>query len=86
MKFSEKNSMYVKEFDRYIVEHPDFADNIPNNSLVVMQVDGDDDFNKWAKEAAGKVAEKDQPIVYVTITKFKPVRSRIETLKLERVN
>ena len=27
--------------------------------------------------------EKDNPIVYVTITELKPVRSRIEKLKLE---
>jgi hypothetical protein len=31
------------------------------------------------------VAEKDTPIVYVTITELKPVRSRIEKLKLELV-
>lgn len=81
--FVEKNSMLVKEFDRYVLEHPEFADEIPDNALVVMQIEGDDDFNNWARETARKVAEKETLIVYITITELRPVRSRIEKLKLE---
>jgi hypothetical protein len=84
-KFVEKNSMLVKEFDRYILEHSDFANEIPDNALVVMQIEGDEEFNRWARETAQSVAEKDSPIVYVTITELKPVRSRIEKLKLKLV-
>ncbi|MDR4508590.1 MAG: hypothetical protein MRJ65_10215 [Candidatus Brocadiaceae bacterium] len=84
-RFVEKNSMLVKEFDRYILEHPEFADGIPDNALVVMQIEGDEEFNNWARETARIVAERDTPIVYVTITELKPVRSRIEKLKLELV-
>jgi len=81
--FAEKNSSLVKEFDRYILEHPEFADQIPDNALVVMQIEGDDEFNRWAKQAAQKAAEQDTPVAYVTITEIKPVRSRIESLRLE---
>ncbi len=81
--FVEKNSMLVREFDRYILEHPEFADEIPENALVVMQIDGDEEFNNWARKTAQNIAAKDTPIVYVTITELKPVRSRIEKLKLE---
>ena len=84
-RFVEKNSMLRKEFDRYILEHPEFASEIPNNALVVMQIEGDEEFNNWARETAQSVAEKDTPIVYVIITELKPVRSRIEKLKLELV-
>ncbi len=83
--FVEKNSVLVREFDKYVLEHPEFANQIPDNALVVMQIDGDEEFNIWAREAAQKVAEKDTPVVYVTITELKPVRSRIEKLKLELV-
>ena len=82
-RFVEKNSMLTKEFDRYILEHPEFADKIPDNALVVMHIQGDEEFNNWAKETAESVAEKDNRIVYVTITELKPVRSRIEKLNLE---
>ncbi len=79
----EKNSMLVKEFDRYILEHAEFSEQIPDNALVVMHIEGDDKFNSWAKETAQKVAEKENPIVYVIVTELKPVRSRIEKIKLE---
>ncbi|MBI5139473.1 hypothetical protein HZA26_02590 [Candidatus Nomurabacteria bacterium] len=50
-----------------------------------MQVKNDEEFNQWAKETALKITEKEQTIVYVTITELKPVRSRIEKLRLETV-
>ena len=84
-RFVDKNTMLVREFDRYILEHPEFADKLPDNALVVMQIEGDKEFNKWAKETGQSVAEKHNPIVYVTITELKPVRSRIEKLQLEMV-
>ena len=84
-RFVEKNSILVKEFDRYILEYPEFADKLPNNALIVMQIEGDEEFNNWARRTAKCVAEKNNPLVYVTITELKPVRSRIEKLKLELV-
>ncbi len=82
-EFTEKNTMLVGEFDKYIVEHPEFAEKIPDNALVVMQIEGDEDFNKWARELAESVADGENPVVYVTVTELKPVRSRIEKLKIE---
>lgn len=84
-QYVEKNSMLVKEFDRYVLEHPEFVNNIPDNALVVMQLEGDEEFNTWARGTAQHVADKDNPLVYVTITELKPVRSRIEKLTLEPV-
>ena len=84
-RFVDKNAMLVREFDRYILEHPEFADELPDNALVVMQIEGDDEFNKWAKETGQSVAEKDNPMICVKVTDLKPVRSRIEKLQLEMV-
>jgi len=81
--FSNKNTMLVREFDRYVLEHPEFAENIPDNALVVMQIEGDEEFNEWARRTGQNMADKDNPIAYVTVTELKPVRSRIEKLKLE---
>ena len=66
--FSYKNTMLVREFDRYVLEHPEFAENIPDNALVVMQIEGDKEFNEWARRTGQSVAEKDNTVVYVTIT------------------
>ncbi len=82
-RYVEKNNVLIREFDKYILEHPEFSDCIPNNALIVMQIEGDEEFNGWARETGRQVAEKDTPMVYIRITELKPVRSRIEKLKLE---
>jgi hypothetical protein len=81
--FTEKNTMLIKEFDKYILEHPEFAEKIPDNSLVVMQIEGDGEFNKWARKIAQKISSKQNPPIYITITELKPVRSRIGKLRIE---
>jgi hypothetical protein len=81
----ERNSMLVREFDRYIIEHPEFADGIPDNALVIMQVEGDEEFNQWARQSGKECAESGNGLVYVTVTELRPVRSRIEKMKLEMV-
>jgi hypothetical protein len=83
--FEMKNTELVKEFDRYVREHPAFADDIPKNAVVVMQLEGDRKFNQWSRKLAQTHAEEGQPIVYVQIKKLKPLRSRIEKLELKRV-
>jgi len=45
----QKNAELVTEFDRYVREHPEFADQIPDNALVAMLVEGDADFNRWSQ-------------------------------------
>jgi hypothetical protein len=77
----EKNSMLVREFDKYILEHPEFADRIPDDALVVIQLEGDEEFNAWAREAA-KIAGEGHHITFVNVMDIKPVRSRIEKLEV----
>lgn len=80
--FEQKNVELVTEFDRYVREHPEFADQIPDNALVAMLVEGDEDFNRWSQEGAKRQAEKGQPIVYVRIKRLGPIRSRIEEVEV----
>jgi len=83
--FEVQNTDLVKEFNRYVREHPEFADDIPQNAVVVMQLEGDRKFNQWSRKLAQNRAEKGQPIVYVRIQKLKPLRSRIEKLELKSI-
>ncbi len=78
-----KNTELIKEFNRYIREHPEYADSIPDNAIVIMQLEGDKRFNKWSLELAKIHAEKGQPVMYIKIKKIKPIRSRIEELEVE---
>ena len=83
--FEKKNSDLIKEFNRYVLEHPEFADDIPKSAIVVMQVEKDSRFNQWSRNLAKAHAADGQPIVYLHIRKLKPLRSRIEKLELKRV-
>lgn len=78
-----KNTDLIKEFNRYIREHPEFVDDVPNNAIVIMQLEDDKEFNKWSLDLAEKHTEKDRPQIFVRIKKIKPIRSRIEQLELE---
>ncbi|HEY2920176.1 MAG TPA: DUF5647 family protein [Candidatus Binatia bacterium] len=78
----QKNAELVTEFDRYVREHPDFTERIPDNALVAMLVEGDEEFNRWSQEGAKRQAEKGQPIVYVKIKRIQPIRSRIQEMEL----
>ena len=80
--FEQKNAELVTEFDRYVREHPDFSERIPDNALVTMLVEGDDEFNRWSREGAKQQAEKGQPIVYVKIKRIQPIRSRIQEMEI----
>lgn len=81
----DKNAEMIHEFDMYVLEHPEFAKNIPQGAIVVMQIDGEEEFNAWSKRLAESQAEKGQPLVYIKIKKLKPLSSRIEEVELERV-
>ncbi|GAX62966.1 hypothetical protein SCALIN_C45_0124 [Candidatus Scalindua japonica] len=79
----KKNTDLIKEFNRYMREHPDIAESIPNNAVIIMQLEGDEGFNKWSNKMAREHMEKDQSVVYIRIKKIKPLISRIEELEIE---
>ena len=72
-----KHTLLVTEFDRYIMEHPKFSVKIPRNSQIVLQVEGDEKYNRWSKELAERQREPGQPVVYVTVKGLKPAKSRL---------
>lgn len=80
--FEVRNAELVSEFDRYVREHPEFVDTIPDNALVALLVEGDEKFNEWSRRGAAQQAEEDQPIVYVKIKRLEPARSRIKELEM----
>ncbi|GBE16832.1 hypothetical protein BMS3Abin15_00656 [bacterium BMS3Abin15] len=73
----KKHAILVTEFDRYVIEHPDFAVSIPINAQVILQVEGDEDYNKWSRELAEKQREAEQKVVYVKVKGLKPAKSRL---------
>lgn len=83
-KMAEKNLDLIFEFEKYVLQHPNFAEDIPRNAVVFMQVEGDDRFNRWSQRLAEKHRRKGRPVLSVTVKKMGPVHSRIEELRMER--
>jgi hypothetical protein len=82
--YIEKNLDLLFEFEKYVLKHPRFAERIPDNALIIMQIEGDEEFNQWSRKLAQAQAEKDQPVVYIIVKQLAAVRSRIRKLQLQQ--
>jgi hypothetical protein len=78
----KKHSVLVTEFDRYVVEHPEFATKIPQNAQIVLQVESDEEYNEWSRKLAERQRDQGQSVVYVKVKGLKPVKSGSLSLKL----
>ncbi|MBI5570696.1 MAG: hypothetical protein HY914_12190 [Desulfomonile tiedjei] len=83
--YETKQAILVTEFDRYVMEHPEFADRIPQGAQVVILVEGDEEFNGWARELARRQREQGQPVVYVHVKGLRPVHSRLEEPVIQQI-
>ncbi|MGH7812283.1 MAG: DUF5647 family protein, partial [Candidatus Binatia bacterium] len=72
--FELKNTELITEFDRYVREHPDFAERIPDDALAALLIERDEEFNRWSQEGAKRQSEKGQPIIYVKVKRIQPIR------------
>jgi len=76
--FKKLNAELGAGFDRYIVEHPTWAQkHIPPGAKVALRIEGNAAFNAWTRQLAKRTLDADQRIVFVCIEKLAPVRSRI---------
>jgi len=64
-------TMLSSELHRYLMENEDYAKDLPENALVIFQVEGEADFNRWHKETSLRNREKGQQISYVHVGKWR---------------
>jgi len=77
-----KNLDLSFEFDRYLFEHPGFAEKIPNNAVVVLLPEYDPKLRQYNLDVAKKNREPEQPLVLVEIASLRPQKSRLVRPKL----
>ena len=76
--FKKLNAELGAEFDRYVAEHSAWAQkHIPPGAKVALQIEGNAAFNAWSRQLAEHTRGPNQPVVFVSIQKLAPVRSRI---------
>lgn len=78
-----KNLILSTEFDRYILEHPDFAEKIPLNAQVVLLPENNKELCRINMEIAEHQREEGQQVVYVHIGQIAPQISRLTNVSLE---
>lgn len=64
-------TMLSSELHRYLMENEESVKDLPENALVVFQVEGEADFNRWNKETSLRNREKGQKISYVHVRKWR---------------
>jgi hypothetical protein len=74
------------EFTRYLVEHPEFAEEIPEGAQVVFLDRNDPGFNcqsiRFSRRARDTDDEPERPVVYVDVGELAPIRSRLQNPKV----
>jgi len=76
---TEKNITLSLEFERYISEHPEMLEQIPNGAEVILLPRDDPELYRINLDAAQKVrpVREKNPVVYVEIEAMAPPRSRL---------
>ena len=79
--FNRLHMDLLGEFDRYVLENPGFAARIPYGASVILQLEGNDAYNRWSRNIAERNRSKDKsenrPILYVRIKGLRPPKSRL---------
>ena len=70
-EYSKLVALISSEFNKYLIEHDEIADKIPQNALVVFQIENELNFNKWSRDISQKNREKNQPLVFVNVKKWR---------------
>jgi hypothetical protein len=78
-----KNVKLSTEFDLYILEHPEVAEQIPDNALIVILPKEDPEMCEKNLELAKARREPGQAVVHVWVEKVAPPRSRIVNPRVE---
>ena len=76
----------LREFTYYIIEHPEFSEDIPDEAQVVLLDQHDPEYSQHAVELAQRARLSDdlpnRPIVYIAVDEMAPIRSRLQSLRV----
>jgi hypothetical protein len=71
------------EFDRYLLEHPELLDQIPENAELLFLPEEDPELSEENLKIAKAQRTQGRNIVMVKIGKLTPPRSRLQHVRLE---
>ena len=72
------------EFSKYVLNHPQIDNQIPDNAQIVFRIKSNPEFNKWSRETSFVQKEPNQPVIIVEIDELAPpLESRLVNPHLE---
>ncbi len=79
--FALKYDELLTEFNRYVLEHPGFLDQFPDQALIVFVDPHDPVFSRYNQERVTAYLKHDdlpnRPIVYLDVGELAPIHSRL---------
>jgi hypothetical protein len=84
-EYNKFTAMLASEFHRYLMEDEEKAQLLPENVLLIFQVEGEEDFNRWHKEMSLRNRETGQPVTVVHLKKWR-LHSVIEDMTLTQAS
>jgi hypothetical protein len=83
-KMIERNIELSAEFSRYLFDHPDLGETIPQDSEIVFLPEFDNDLKSFNVKLGKKMQASGTPVVYIKIEKMRPkILSRIEGVSVK---
>ncbi len=50
--FEHRHATLIREFNEYLFDHPEFAEQIPAGAILLSQVADDAEYNAWSRALA----------------------------------
>ena len=82
-EFFEKSLEVSTEFDRLVLAHEEIARKIPDNALIIFELEDDPEFTAKSREISLRQREPGQPVIKV---KIKIMQINLLNLKPYMVN
>ena len=71
--FAQKQFELTAEFGKYLFDHPEVDERLPDGAFVYFEVDGATEFNRYSRELAERQREQEEvPIVLVRVKGLAP--------------
>ena len=85
-KMIELNIELSAEFSRYLFEHPEIEEKIPDDTEIVLLPEFDKELKKFNFQLGKNIENESGKVTYISIKEIRPkALSRIEKIELESI-
>jgi len=78
-----RNLLIGAEFDKFVIEHPEVLDQIPDGAQLIFLPEYDPELCAENLKLSKSVTKTKKSIIYIKLNKLSPQRSRIKHVTIE---